>query len=1299
MIPGVKSTTAPELTTGVPELVLGPAFARHALLTGRWAESMGDNKEAASQFQIALDLLDGNSSGSPAAELTRAAAMAGLARVRGAVEHRRAAVQVFTRVTIDELDGADLADWGSSVEPDDPRRQELYSAAVARGNAPPWVFGALGFDALDVGDVDSAVRHLGQAVMRTPLDVAYLEKYGLALRRSNQSATAAGALRSAAALHAMAGNSESMRRVVQEALAAGPTGPVEDLIFGDLLRASNDLNGALERLNSACDAIPADSGLGVVARRAFARALADDGRRQRALQMLKPIVAGADAVPDDLVLAGELQAALGDDTAATANYERAALAAPSRPDVLDALVRHHMRGGRLGDAHRVIRDAIERAARDGEPSPDLYVVLGELRYRAEETGAPGDDIARARLLGLDPARAWAMIGEMRDDDGDRVGALEAYGKAVELEPDAVSLRIRRGELARDTENVDIALADFEHAVRLRPDDPDTQLLLGEVRLRKGDTAGAQTAINTALSLAPNHPLLLALRGVIRYADHDLDGAIQDLEASIRLDPSLVWPTVELFTLYANHSSQEEAATRMVRLILEAGDGASVMSTASKLREASPAGAAALTTAYLAAAPHGSSQPEERAALLVLRGEAFNDLGDFASAESDLRAALQLVPRYAQAQVKLAVTLINQRQPDAASEAAWLARKLGPGSADVAFWSTSVIELSEGIDAALNEVDEALGQIGADPTLLRLRARLLLDADRPGEAIEVVNRLRARWPSFDVDRIEGIGLARIGEFDRAQELLEAVVQRDPEDIGARSELAECLIAQDRPEEAVGLLSGVEASAPGSDVALTYRGVALAASGRLEEACTTFLTVLDQTEDFSWPRLELVQTAWELHRTDLARQHLAVLLADENLHDNTEVARLAWLIMGRKEGLARLDDILTHAPDNPTAWMLRAAILFEQNDHAGAVTAGTEALALDPDLVDARLLLADAHLAQQRPQDALAALGIASDPDLELKRAEIFFELNRAAAAVEVTDRLLAAEPNRDNIGLLVRAANLLQWWDRTDRAIAIVEPLLADQPGSSAEVLSAAGGILLSIGEFERAVSVLEAARARDPNASDIHADLTWAYSNLTEPPLKAELTAAERALAEAPENPWLKKAKADVLQQLGRVEAAHQLYSEVLEHDLDAMSSPQDRHWLGGWCCYRIGDFERATDHLLRATSIELARATGDRLDLGLVLLAAGRWRLAAEEYKRAFQDLRNRTGDLRRHGLLRVGLVDLNEAIESDVAEHRSEALQLQQDLQREVGSCRPAFMLIETFLGRAAAAAASIQQLSPLP
>jgi tetratricopeptide (TPR) repeat protein len=1294
MIPGVKSTTAFELSTGVPELVLAPTFARHALLTGRWAESMGDGKEAANQFQIALDLLGTHSSGSTAADLIRAGAMAGLARVRGCADHRRAAVQVFTRVAIDELDGADLADWAASVEPDDPRRQELYSAAVARGNAPPWAFEALGVDALEDGDIDGAVRHLGQAVMRAPLEAAYLEKYGLALRRSGQSATAASALRSAAALHAMAGNRESVRRVVQEAATVKPTGPVEDLILGDILRASNDLNGALERLSSACDTIPADSNLGVVARRAFARALAEDGHRQRALQILKPIVADADAVPDDLVLAGELQAALGDDIAATATYERAAMAAPTRSDVLDALIRHHLRSGRLGDAQRVVRNAIERAARDGEPKPELCVVLGELRYRAEETGAPEDEIAQSRLLGLDPARAWAMIGEMRDNDGDRVGALEAYGKAVMLKPNEVSLRVRRGKLARDTENVDIALAEFEEAARLRPDDPDTQLLLGDVRLRKGDTAGTQTAIDTALCLAPNHPLLLALRGVIRHAHDDLDGAIGDLEASIRLDPSLVWPTVELFTLHANRSGQEEAATRIVRLILEAGDGTSILSTARKLREASPAAAVALTTVYLAAEPYRPSQPEERAALLVLRGEAHNDLGDFASAEFDLRAALQLVPRHAQAQVKLAITHINQRQPNAASNAARLARKLEPGSADIAFWSVSVIERSEGIDAALHEVDEALGQIGANPTLLRLHARLLLDADRPGEAIEVVNRLRARWPTFDVDRIEGIGLARIGEFGRAQELLEAVVQRDPDDVDARSELAECLIARGRPEVAVDLLSGVEASDPGSDVALTYRGVALAASGRLDEACTTFLAVLSDADDFRWPRIELVQNAWELRRIDLARQHLAVLLADEGLRGNTEVARLAWLIMGSNEGLARFDDILTRDSDNPTAWMLRGAILLERNDHAGAVAAGAEALARDPDLVDARLLLADAHLAQQRPQDALAVLGNASDPDLELERAEILFELNQAAAAVEVTDRLLATAPNRDNIELLVRAANLLLWWDHTDRAIAIVEPLLADQPGASAEVLSTGGSILSSIGEFEQAVSVLEAARARNPNASDIHADLTWAYSNLTEPPLEMELTASEHALANAPGDPWLKKAKADVLRQLGQVDAARQLYSEVLEHDLDAMDSPQDRHSLGGWCCYRIGDFERATDHLLRSTSIDLARATGDQLDLGLVLLASGRWRLAAEEYKRAFQDLRNKTGDLRRHGLLRVGLTDLNEAIESGAIEQRSEALQLRKDLEQEVAFCRPTFKLIETFLSRAAAAAESIQQ-----
>ena len=163
----------------------------------------------------------------------------------------------------------------------------------------------------------------------------------------------------------------------------------------------------------------------------------------------------------------------------------------------------------------------------------------------------------------------------------------------------------------------------------------------------------------------------------------------------------------------------------------------------------------------------------------------------------------------------------------------------------------------------------------------------------------------------------------------------------------------------------------------------------------------------------------------------------------------------------------------------------------------------------------------------------------------------------------------------------------------------------------------------------------------------------------------------------------------------GDAAAARALHTEVLDQRLGSVTSPRDRHSLAGWCCYRIGDLERAADHLVRATSIDVPQASGDRLDLGLVFLAGGATSLAQKEYKHALKELRHKPGDpLRRRALLKVGLVDLQEAIQRGGVTFRREAEAIRSDLEEEITACAPALDLIRPFLTHADEAARQAPQ-----
>ena len=1290
----------PGLTAGVSDIALGLVSARSALNDARHEELASRLSNAAHGFERVISLVDEHDDGSSQSELLRAGALAGLSRTRADDGLREAAVERFAQIADQDLDSADLADW-ASVSESRQRAHERYADAVTRGGGPPWAYWRLATAALKQGENDVAVDHLRHAVRAAPMDAELQATYGVALERAGESSGAAAAFSSAAVLLALEGDREPAWRLAEDAVRLEPARPISQIVLGDLHRVTGDVEAALDVLGAVAAAVEPGSVLGVVATRALVNALAADGRRNAALETLRPRLAGDGVSPDDLLLAGGLEATLSNDAAAAANYERAFTLAPRRPDVLRTLVRHYLRQHRLADAQRVVRDAIELGIADRAGSPELHILLGELRSRAGEPGAPDEDIERARLIGLDPAYAWEEIGEMRAREGDHAGAVEALHRSLALAPDVVSRRLRLAELALESGQRGMALGELEHAARLQPDDPNVQLLLADERAGSGDYDGAQAAINAALALVPEHPLLLAVRGRVNRQRGELTAAIEDLEASVRRDPSLAWAGAELFHVHATMSGEREAAAAVVEVSI---DVTFVVSVAQELVNAgAPQLTVSLLSAYLASEEGRGLSDDSRAAVLTVRATAKMQLPDeIESAESDLRESVRLVPENPDAIIQLALVLAHRRQPEAAASHARRARELDPGSATIAFLAVQVIGRVEGVDEALREAAEAVRQIGADADLLGLQAELLIAAGKSRDALALTQQLRERWPASDLDRIEGLAFARLGDTARAIPLLERVVTRDPSDFEATAELAGCLIGDGLPEKAIDLVGDLDPTNPSAIVARTFGGLALVAAGRQAEALDAFLAIVAVDPSFAWPRIELAQTAWDLGQVDLAKQHVNVLLADEALRIDPEVARLAWLVGETDAALARLDAILAcdeagadAAAERErlgSAWTLRAGILFERDDPEGAIEAGTRALSYQPELANARLIIADAHLATNHPGDALAILspterlGVTPDADVELKRAEVLFTLDQGASAAEVLDHLVGAPDGDIDVGVRVKIAEILIWWDQEERAATILDEILTAAPAPAPAVLRVAGLLLSSIGEFERAVSILEAASVLEPTAAPDES-LAWAYSNLDEPPFDKWLAAVQRVLDQQPGDAWMLKARADALLLQVGLEAARPVYEEALNR-LGSVSDPRERHSLAGWCCYRVGELERAVEHLLRANSAASARANGDRLDLGLTLLAAGRSGLAKEEYDRALDELRDGPGDLRRHGVLRVAWVDLTEALENDVVPRR-EAVEVREAVRHEIDGCRPAFARIDGFLNHLVGAA----------
>ncbi|MEY3870880.1 MAG: hypothetical protein RLZZ338_4774 [Cyanobacteriota bacterium] len=134
------------------------------------------------------------------------------------------------------------------------------------------------------------------------------------------------------------------------------------------------------------------------------------------------------------------------------------------------------------------------------------------------------------------ALAYYNQGAVRDDLGDKQGALADYNKAIELQPDLADAYINRGAVRSELGDTKGAIADFNKAIELQPDLAQAYNNRGAVRSELGDKKGAIADYNKAIELQPDYADAYINRGKVRDDLGDKKGAIADYNKAIELQP-------------------------------------------------------------------------------------------------------------------------------------------------------------------------------------------------------------------------------------------------------------------------------------------------------------------------------------------------------------------------------------------------------------------------------------------------------------------------------------------------------------------------------------------------------------------------------------------------------------------------------------------------------------------------------------------------------------------------------------------------------------------------------------------
>jgi tetratricopeptide (TPR) repeat protein len=509
---------------------------------------------------------------------------------------------------------------------------------------------------------------------------------------------------------------------------------------------------------------------------------------------------------------------------------------------------------------------------------------------------------------------------------------------------------------------------------------------------------------------------------------------------------------------------------------------------------------------------------------------------------------------------------------------------------------------------------------------------------------------------------------------AQQALEAVRKREPEDASSAVTLGQLYLDQQKPDKAVEVLRDLVTRLPNQRMAYALLVEALLRSGKEKEAEAALQDILAIDPGSLEARLTLVDLASQ--RGDHKAALETLRSAPEEVRGEPRLRRkAAWelYLSGDLEGgLAAAEGVLKDAaaaagPDGDSMRLLKGLILSAEGRTDEAIALLDKIRQDDPGNVP--LAVTVAHLFQRagRQGEAAAILGKLADDLARDKKTkeeqEVRIELAQVWLAAKQWDRvgqavapLLTAEgPDAEGVRgqALLLQVDALAAAKRWDDALALL-----DQKGGPAGQSTAQNGQKPSALETRRAEILLRAGREAEGRkkledlaaGGDTGANLAAAQSFQRVDRFADSIPILQRLVARQPESAVGHYLLATAFEHTGKRSQAVAELRRVLQIDPDfhaalnylgytlaearenldeALSlvqravalEPDNGAYVDslGWTYYQLGRNEQARGYLERAARLEPADATLQE-HLGDVYVALGQNDRAREAYHRALE-------------------------------------------------------------------------------
>ncbi len=713
-------------------------------------------------------------------------------------------------------------------------------------------------------------------------------------------------------------------------------------------------------------------------------------------------------------------------------------------------------------------DRAERKLGKRVKVPLLYWVRGTARLRLRKYDEAVIDFRTLASSREQDAAAHFQLGEAHLGSGQTNLAVDAFRKAIEIEPRLFDARLALARILAGAGRLDEALAslrrglaavqaspaaykqackgmvDFcmerglgdlaEHEMRrlviMEPGSADLAVLLCTLFLDRGDAEQALPVAQYAVRLRPGSPKLLHLLARAEAATGNRDLAARRFARVVRID-----------------RTYRAAYLEWARMRGEQGRTAAAEDVYERA---------------LQALGHAPDVRVARARFLIATGRADQGV-------AELRDVLAKAPRELSARVALVDHLLGHGQADAALQEAKAATEALPGSVAAysllarvhrarGEWETFLVALRHIVERLAPDSSIGYQRLAANLHQRRYDAAVAIGRQALEDRTEHRRRIR-----LDLD----VALFLAGQRQQAMDDLVRVLTDEPRDCDAGFLLSLMRVIDTR--KATRMPACHEDALPPAAL----------------EAWADFARLADRTD---------------------AAEPVAAALLEAFVYESA-----GW----HDVAASRCADALTIAPGNLLALRLLPVLRARAGARADAIAAAQSGCEAHPDSNGQRELLGDLLLLDGQGDRAVELYGgdaRSAVPPLDLlaKRALLATARGDAAAAGAAWRAVLDYEPYH------LQAANNLAWLLATqpggnlDQAVALADKARKLAPQSPA-VLDTAGWVHFRAGNDDQAIALLRKAVSGAPYRARYHFHLGMAYAR------RRQVSEAQRVLRQAVE--------------------------------------------------------------------------------------------------------------------------------------------------------------------------------------